>query len=210
VRLHTVLPGYRGRVRLRTRCFPLEVNGGEPPPRDILEQEWWLAALQEPAAIFVPYREDDWPATTLPTFRAAWSAFQLDEVAGCDFDLRVRHAFFGESRNIGRREVLLAIAREAGLDLPRFTQLLDSERSRTAVLQEGQLGREQYGVRGTPTLMLPDGTRLRHPIAIPLMHQRRVVGVRPLPCRGDGCLEATRDLFEEALRHGTPAAGSRT
>lgn len=208
MRLHTVLPDYRGRVRLRVRFFPLEVDGGEPAPRDILEQEWWLAAQQEPAAVFVPYRGDTWPTTTLPAFRAAWSAFQLDEAAGYDYDLRVRRAFFGESRDIGRREVLLAIAQEAGLDLPRFAQLLDSGLSETAVLTERRLGREEYGVRGTPTLMLPDGARLRHPIAFPVMRQRRVVGVRPLPCCGDGCLAATRDLFEEALRHGAPAAGS--
>lgn len=206
MRLHTVLPEYQDRVRLRIRYFPLEVNGGEPPPRDILEQEWWLAALQEPAATFVPYAGDDWPVTTLPAFQAVWSAFQLNEAAGYDFDLRVRRAFFGESRNIGRREVLLSIAHEAGLDLPHFTQLLDSEGSRAAVLADRQLGREQYGVRGTPTLMLPDGTRLHHPISFPLMRQRRVVGVRPLPCAGDDCLEATRGLFEEALRHGAPAA----
>lgn len=205
MRLHTVLPEYRGRVRLRIRFFPLEIYGGEPPPRDILEQEWWLAALQEPAAVFVPYRGETWPTTTLPAFRAAWSAFQTDEAAGDDFDLRVRRAFFGESRDIGQREVLLAIAREAGLDLPRFTQLLDSERSLAAVLAEGQRGREQYGVRGTPTLMLPDGTRLHHPIAFPRMRQRRVVGVRPLPCCGDDCLAATRELFEAALRHSGPA-----
>jgi predicted DsbA family dithiol-disulfide isomerase len=110
VRLRTALPEYRGRVWLRTRPFPLEIYGGEPPPRDILEQEWWLAALQEPTANFVPYRRD---GTTLPTFQAVLSAFQLDEAAGHDFDLCVRRAFFGESRNIGRREGLLAIAREA-------------------------------------------------------------------------------------------------
>lgn len=28
-----------------------------------------------------------------------------------------------------------------------------------------------------------------------------VVGVKPLPCCGEGCLDATRELFEAALRH---------
>jgi hypothetical protein len=53
--------------------------------------------------------------------------------------------------------------------------------------------------------MLPDGTRLHHPIAFPLMRQRRVGGVRPLPRGGEGCLDATRSIFEEVLRHGPPA-----
>src|SRR5690348_10455407 len=102
---------YQCRVHLRVRPFPLEAAGGEAPPRDILVQEWWLAALQEPGAAFAPYQGDDWPTTTLPAFEAAWCAFQQGDAAGYDYDLRVRRAFFAQSRNIGRREVLLEIAR---------------------------------------------------------------------------------------------------
>jgi hypothetical protein len=58
-------------------------------------------------------------------------------------------------------------------------------------------------VRGTPTLMLADGTRLRLPIAFPIIRNRRIVAVRPLPCIGAGCLDATRALFARALE---PAA----
>jgi predicted DsbA family dithiol-disulfide isomerase len=202
---------YRGRVRLRTRPFPLEVAGGDAAPRDILAQEWWLAALQEPAADFAPYQGDDWPTTTLPAFDAAWCAFQQDDTAGVDYDLRVRRAFFAQSRNIGRRDVLLEIAQEAGLDLPAFTRALDSGAARAAVLEEARLGRERYGVRGTPTVMLEDGTKLRHPIAFPRMHERRVVGVMPLPCCGEGCLDATRALFEQALQqHSHETSGEET
>jgi predicted DsbA family dithiol-disulfide isomerase len=202
---------YRGRVRLRTRPFPLEVAGGEAAPRDILAQEWWLAALQEPAAAFAPYQGDDWPTTTLPASDAAWCAFQQGDAAGFDYDLRVRRAFFAQSRNIGRREVLLEIAQEAGLDLPAFTRALDSGAARAAVLEEARLGRERYGVRGTPTVMLADGTKLRHPIAFPRMHERRVVGVMPLPCCGEGCLDATRALFEQALQqHSHETSGEET
>ena len=200
MRLHTVMDEYQGRVRLRLRPFPLELAGGEAAPRDVLAQEWWLAALQEPAAAFAPYQGDDWPASTLPTFDAAWCAFQQGEAAGYDYDLRVRRAFFAESRNIGRREVLLEIAGEAGLDLSAFTRTLDSGAARDAVLAEARLGHERYGVRGTPTVMLDDGTKLRHPIAFPRMRQRTVVGVMPLPCCGAGCLDATRALFAQALQ----------
>ena len=44
---------------------------GEAAPRDILEQEWWLAAIQEPEADFSRFAGDDWPNTTLPAFQAA-------------------------------------------------------------------------------------------------------------------------------------------
>lgn len=197
---------YQGRVRLRVRPFPLEVAGGEAAPRDVLAQEWWLAALQEPAAAFAPFQGDDWPTTTLPAFEAAWCAFQQGEAAGFDYDLRVRRAFFAESRNIGRPEVLRELAGEAGLDLPAFTRALESGAARAAVLEEARLGRERYGVRGTPTVMLDDGTKLRHPIAFPRMRQRTVVGVTPLPCCGKGCLDATRELFAQALHRPTDAA----
>jgi predicted DsbA family dithiol-disulfide isomerase len=197
------MPEYEGRVMVRLRSFPLEVAGSGPAPRDILEQEWWLAAIQEPAADFAPYEGDDWPATTLPAFEATWCAFRQGEEAGSDYDLRVRRAFFAEGRNIGRREVLLEIAEEAGLDARHFERAIKSGEAREAVIKECRSGKERYGVRGTPTLMVPDGTKLKLPIAFPTIKERKVVGVKPLPCCGEGCLDATRNLFEEALRRGS-------
>ena len=201
MRLREVMPEYEGRVRVRMRPFPLEAVGGEAAPRDILEQEWWLAAIQEPAADFAPYEGDAWPTTTLPAFEAAWCAFRQGEEEGHDYDLRVRRAFFAEGRNIGRREVLLEIAEEAGMDLRRFERAFQSGEAREAVLEEGRLGKERYRVRGTPALMLSDGTRLHAPIAFPTIKERRVVAIKELPCCGEGCLDATRDLFERALQH---------
>jgi len=66
----------------RTRFFPLELLRGEGPPRDILEQEWWLASLQEPAALFTPYSSDDFPTTTLPAFDAVWAARRQGDAGG--------------------------------------------------------------------------------------------------------------------------------
>ncbi len=200
------MPEYEGRVRVRVRPFPLEVAGSGPAPRDILEQEWWLAAIQEPAADFAPYEGDDWPATTLPAFEAAWCAFRQGEEAGHDYDLKVRRAFFAEGRNIGRREVLLEIAEEAGLDARHFEGAIKSGEAREAVLKECRSGKERYRVRGTPTMMLSDGTKLKHPISFPTMKERKVVGIKPLPCCGEGCLDATRKLFEEALRQRSEVA----
>ncbi len=196
MRLHKVMPEYEGRVRVRP--FPLEVAGNGPAPRDILEQEWWLAAIQEPAADFAPYEGDDWPTTTLPAFEATWCAFRQGEGVGSDYDLMVRRAFFAEGRNIGRREVLLEIADEAGLDAWHFERAI---KSGGAVLEECRSGKERYRVRGTLTVMLSDGTKLKHPISFPTMKERKVVGVKPLPCCGEGWLDATRNLFEDALRH---------
>ncbi len=202
MRLHKIYPEFEGRVNLRARAFPLEVYGGEAAPRDILEQEWWLAALQEPDAQFNRFKSEDWPGTTLPAFKAVWCVSRMAPLKVHDFDLRVRRAFFAEGRNIGKRETMLDLAGEAQLDIAAFTGLFDSDESASSVLAEGRLGKERYGVRGTPTVMLPDGTRLRHPIAFPHLRDRRIVSVDRLTCHADGCLDATRALFEQALNRG--------
>jgi predicted DsbA family dithiol-disulfide isomerase len=200
VRLHAVMPEFAGRVALRTRAFPLEVYGGGPPNRHELEQEWWLAAIQEPLATFRPFRGDDWPTTTLSAFEAVAAAARQDEDIVHDFDLRVRRAFFAESRNIGKREVMLELAQEAGLDMLRFERDIANPSIRDAVLAEGRVGYERFGVRGTPTLMLEDGARLEHAFATADFEDDRISAVHPLPCCGDGCLDATRKLVEAALQ----------
>ena len=173
---------------------------GGPPNRNELELEIWLAALQEPEAVFKPFKED-WPSTTLPAFEGAWCAFQQGERVGHDFDFRIRKAFFSEGRNIGQREVMLELAHEAGLDMDQFTRLFNSGEARTAVLEEGRLGKELYKVRGTPTVMLANAKKLRHPIAYPNIKNEKILSVGKLPCCGEGCYEATRALFDQALKH---------
>ncbi|MBI3175342.1 MAG: DsbA family protein [Chloroflexi bacterium] len=197
--MQEVVSEYEGRVRLVEKAFPLEVYGGGPPDRAELELEMWLAALQEPKAVFKPFG-DDWPTTTLPAFEAAWCAFQQGEAIGRDFDLRIRRAFFAEGRNIGKREVMLDLAREANLDMEYFTRLFNSDQPHVAVLEEGKLGKEKFGVRGTPTVMLSDGTKLRHKMSYPNIQNGKIISVEKLPCCGEGCYEATRGLFESALK----------
>lgn len=200
MRLHKILPEYRGRVRLCGRAYPLEIFGGGPPNREELDLEIWLAALQEPDAVFKPFK-GDWPTTTLPAFEGAWCAFQQSEQIGWDFDLLLRRAFFNEGLNIGRPEVIMELAQEAQLDMDHFARLFNSDQPRAAVLEEGRLGKEVYNVRGTPTIMLANGKKLRHPIAYPTINDGKIRSVGKLPCCGESCDEATRNLFEQALKN---------
>lgn len=199
MRLHRIENEYEGRVYVRRRLFPLELLRGEGPPRDLLEHEWWVAAVQEPDAPFHPYPRDDWPTTTLPAFDGMWAMRRQSEKLAADFDLRVRRAFFAEGRNIGRPEVIRAIAAEAGADMDRFDRDVSDPAARAAVVEESRVGREEYHVRGTPTLMLGDGTRLRLPIAYPRVENGRIIAMAPLTCYGPGCDDAMRALFERAL-----------
>lgn len=187
-------------MKLVTRAFPLEIYGGGPPDRQELELEIWLAALQEPEAKFEPFGEA-WPTTTLPAFEAAWIAFQQGEKIGQVFDLQIRTAFFVEGRNIGQREVMVDLAREAGLDMDHFHRYFNNGAAQAAVLAEGKEGKEVFKVRGTPTIMLSDGKKLRHSIAYPSIREGKIQSVGRLPCCGEGCYEAARQLFEKALEH---------
>ena len=198
VRLHKIVQEYEGRVKLRQRAFPLEVYGGGPPNRQELELEIWLAALQEPEAVFKPFK-DEWPSTTLPAFEGAWCAFQQGESIGHQFDLRIRQAFFAEGRNIGERKVILDLAREVGLDMEHFARLFNSGTGRNAILEEGRLGKQVHNVRGTPTIMTADGKKMRHPIAYPNIQNGKVLSVGKLSCCGEDCYDSTRSLFEQAL-----------
>lgn len=81
---------------LGTRFFPLELLRPGGPSRPLLEQEWWLAAIQEPAAAFSPYPDRDWPTTTLPAFDAAWAAKNQGHAIGRSPEARA--AVLEESR----------------------------------------------------------------------------------------------------------------
>jgi hypothetical protein len=177
----------------------LEVADGEAAPRGIPEQDWWLAAPQEPTARCAPFQGDEWPTKKLPAFAAVWCATQQNEDLARVYDLRIRQAFFAESRDSGRRDVLLMLA-EVGLDRQAFAHAFDSGAARVNVLEERRVGRGQYRVRGTPTLMLADGTGLRPPVAVPVMREREVVAFGKLPRCGEGCLDAIRALVEQALQ----------
>ncbi len=155
--------------------------------------------MQEPAAEFRPYQNPEWPTTTLPAFEAVWCARQQDVAAARSLALRIRKAFFAESMNIGRRDIYSDLAREVGLEMPSFQRLFENSRSREAVLEEGRLGKEQFGLRSTPTLMLSSGKRLHQPIAYPHSENDQIISVDPLPCCGERCYEATRALFNQVL-----------
>lgn len=198
-RLEKIAREFHGQVRLVVRAFPLEIYGGGPPNKRELDQEWWLAALQEPAAAFGPYQNADWPTTTLPAFEAVWCAQQQDEASARKLDLRIREAFFAQSADLGRRDIYRELAREVGLEVASFDHLFASSQPREAVLAEGRLGKEQFQVSSTPTLMLSSGKRLDQPIAYPHSENDQIVSVEPLPCCGESCYDATRALFQQAL-----------
>lgn len=64
-------------------------------------------------------------------------------------------AYFAEARNIGDPAVLLAIARQVGLDVAEARQVLDNRTFKQAVDEDWSLSR-QYGITGVPTFVAGD------------------------------------------------------
>ena len=93
--------------------------------------------------------------------------------------------------------MLLEIAQETGLDVNRLRRDLERDKVRPAILERARVGQERYGARGTPTTVVSGGTMLRHAITYAQMRDSRVIGVMPLPCRGDECIRSPKNSSSE-------------
>jgi len=82
-------------------------------------------------------------------------------------------AYFEESRDISQREELIAIAKEAALDMEPFVAHLDSGAQRAKVLEYCAEAAAQRRFSGVPTAILDDQFILE--AALPLEVYRRVV-----------------------------------
>jgi len=98
-----------------------------------------------------------WPAHLS---RCAVRALERNgEIANGTFlaaDARVRDAFFRDSRDVSRREVLTEIFTEQGLDGAKIDEELSSGRAHAELAGDVELSRDQ-DVRVSPSVLLNDG-----------------------------------------------------
>ena len=145
--------GLEERVAFDHRVFPLELFNSEPTPRDELEVEWqaWSAPTWA------------WPATMLPPMEAVQAAKEQGLAASEQLDRGLRRAFWGESRCISLRHVILEVAAECdGLDLEALADAFDAGRARSALFAQYEVARSD-AVDGSPHLFLADGTAVQNP-----------------------------------------------
>ncbi|MBP2667669.1 MAG: DsbA family protein, partial [Firmicutes bacterium] len=71
---------------------------------------------------------------------------------------RVREASAAEARETGRREVLIELANEVGVDVAAFISLLDND-SAAQAFRDDLARTRHYGVRGFPTFMVRWGSK---------------------------------------------------
>lgn len=168
-RLRRLWPRLEGRVKVVWRCLSLEYINKRPVVQPLISAERQLFAQIEPDLPYEPWaREDwDWPVTMWPAAEALACAQLQNAEAAMAMSWALRHAFFGQSRNIALRHEILAIAKEvaarAPLDVGQLKVDWDSGRMKPAVIGESRHGWRELNLEGSVTLMLPDGSRVTNP-----------------------------------------------
>ncbi len=114
---------------------------------------WARANAYEPEARFVPWRGDarfpTWGVPSLVGSKAAERQGRFDA-----FHMACFKAMFTDSRDLSDPEVLVEVAREAGLDAARFAADMADPALPRAVLADHREAVERYGVRAIPTVLI--------------------------------------------------------
>ncbi len=147
------------------RVFPLELFNSQPTPKDELAVELDACASLAPRAGWQPWSAPEWtwPATMLPAMEAVQAAKEQGLAASEQLDRGLRRAFWGESRCVSLRHVILEVAAECdALDIEPLAAAIDSGRARHAIFEQYEVAKTD-AVDGSPHLFLADGTNLQNP-----------------------------------------------
>src|SRR5688500_18217046 len=157
--------GFEGRVRFELHAFPLGLFNNEATPRPLREAEWEVAATLAPRAGWQAWSAPDhaWPVTMLPPMEAVQAAALQSTSAAEELDRGLRRAFWGESRCISLRHVILEVGNESGaVDVAALATALDDGRARRRLLDDWAVAGGPE-VRGSAHLFAPDGTNEQNP-----------------------------------------------
>jgi predicted DsbA family dithiol-disulfide isomerase len=193
VRLDEIRQAYGDRVRVHWRAFPLIPDrqpGRRCTPKTRQGRE--RAAVEEPRAQFVPPALDsELPSSSMPALTAAKCAERQGEAAFARFHRRLLAAHFGANLDIGRLDVLRALAVECGLDGARFEADYAGGEAYQDVLHDCAEAVGWFGVSALPTVIFDEKLSLVG--AVPAQSYRDVIdwilagrpgGVIPLPAAG--------------------------
>src|SRR5918995_15280 len=157
--------GVEDRVRFDHHAFPLELFNSEPTPRPVRDAERPVVAKLAPRAGWQAWSGPDhtWPVTMLPPTEAVLAAKQQSLEASEELDRGLRRAFWGESRCISLRHVILEVANDCeSVDVEALAEALDHGRARRRILDDWAIARTDE-VRGSAHLFAPDGTNAQNP-----------------------------------------------
>lgn len=157
--------GLDGIIAFDHRVFPLELFNSQPTPKDELAVEFDACAGLAPRAGWQPWNapEWSWPATMLPPMEAVQAAKEQGLAASEQLDRGLRRAFWGESRCVSLRHVILEVAAECdAVEIEALASAIDSGRARHAIFEQYEVAKTD-AVDGSPHLFLADGTNLQNP-----------------------------------------------
>ncbi len=138
----------RDDVRLRVRAWPLEVVNGQPlDPHFIAEEVADIRAQVDPA-LFAGFREEAFPATSMPALALTAAAYARDLPTGEAVALELRQLLFEQGLDIADEAVLARVAARHGVEAD-----LDASGPVMADHAEGV----DRGVIGSPHFFTPTG-----------------------------------------------------
>lgn len=173
-------------LELRVRWRPLAVHAAVPADglptgqlgREPAEQARIEAEVSRQAReLGVELEPPGFVANSHDALQAAEFARDLGEEPFRRAHRAFFRAYLVEGRNLGRREVLLEVAGEAGLDREGLEHALEDGRYRSE-LEHAADEAERYGIEGTPTL---------------LVGRHKVVGAAPVEVIREAAERARRD-----------------
>jgi len=153
------------RVQVDHRAFPLELFNSQPTPREDYEGEMDFLAALSPQAGWQHWNGLDsaWPVTMLPAMEAIQAAKEQSLAASEELDIGLRRAFWGESRCISLRHVILEVASQTdGIDLVQLADAIDTGRARHLLFEQWDVAKTD-AVDGSAHLFTPDGWNAQNP-----------------------------------------------
>lgn len=157
--------GMTGKVLFDVRPFPLEIFNEQPTPKLVLDAETVAVGAVDPSAGWQLWQGPAhyYPVTTLPPMEAVEAAKEQGLQASERLDRALRVAFFGQSRSISLRHVVLEVAAACdGVDESKLVDALDDGRARPLLMEHARIAGTDE-VKGSPHVFLPDGTNEHNP-----------------------------------------------
>lgn len=152
-------------VSFELRAFPLELFNEGPTAKEVLDAELPAIAALEPDAGWGTWTQPPWryPVTTILAMEAVRAAESQSRSRAEDLDLRLRNAFFRDSRCISIHAEVMEIASGVpGLDLKVLEDDLVDGRFRRSIFDDQEIARRAE-VTGSPHLFLADGASFHNP-----------------------------------------------
>jgi len=175
VRLHKIKEEYGEKVSIAWKSFPLVPHNIPERRFSAHSVESWGRANEEAKEEVLRFNawdaSRDYPGSSTPPLVAAKCAELQGEDALKRFQLVLLKAHFEEQRDVSQREVLVALAGEAGLDVERFASDYDSGGLHNVVMAEYEEARSKYRGYGLPTVVFNEGLPISSAVPINVYRQ---------------------------------------